>query len=150
LVFSAMHFSKMGTVIYLLAAALAGLTGISPATIILAISTATILYTLVGGIEAVIWTDVLQGFLFLTGGLICVGVLLFEPAGGPAAVISLAWQHGKIGFAPYALDFTKRTFAVMAINGLFYYLQKYSADQTMVQRYLVAKNERSAIRAALA
>ena len=149
LVFTAMHFTKMGTVIYLLSQALAILLGVNPFMVIIVVGGATILYTLIGGIEAVIWTDVLQGFLFLSGGLICVGILLFKPPGGPSEVISYAWNHNKIDVGPYAFDFTRPTLIVLVINGIFYYLQKYSADQTMVQRYLVAKTDRGAFKATL-
>ncbi len=147
--FSLMHFTKMGSVVYLLAVAIERLTGISAPTVILIMGTLTILYTLVGGIEAIIWTDVLQGFLFLSGGLVCVLILLFKPHGGQSEVISLAWRNGKMGVGPYDLNFSKPTLIVMVINGIFYYLQKYCADQTMVQRYLIAKTDRAAIRSTL-
>ena len=65
------------------------------------------------------------------------------------AVVALAWKNGKIDLGPYSLDFVKLTFVVMAINGIFYALQKYGTDQTIVQRFLLAKDDRSAIRATL-
>ncbi|NWG12227.1 MAG: sodium:solute symporter [Acidobacteria bacterium] len=149
LAFSVMHFTKMGTVVYLLSLALSGMTGWDIYLVIAVVSLATLIYTLIGGIEAVVWTDVVQGFLFLAGGLACILILLFRPEGGPAAVVGLAWKNGKIDLGPYDLDFVKLTFVVMAINGIFYALQKYGTDQTIVQRFLLAKDDRSAIRATL-
>lgn len=54
---------------------------------------------------------------------------------------------GKIDFGPYNFSFTELTFWVMAINGAFYALQKYGTDQTIVQRYIVAKSDKDAKKA---
>ena len=143
------HFTKMGSVFYLLALALASMTGMGTYQVILALGVLTILYTLLGGIEAVIWSDVIQGVILVGGGLICIAVLLFSPEQGPAAVIHHAWDHQKMSMAPYDWDFAKLTFVVMALNGVFYAIQKYGTDQTIVQRFLTAKSDRAAIRAAL-
>src|ERR1035437_6138824 len=143
------HFSKMGTVFFLLALALSNMTGINTYLIILVIGFVVITITLIGGIEAVIWADVVQGFLLITGGIISFIVLLFALKGGPVEVWHIAQANGKTGFGPYDFNFKKLTFVVMAINGVFYAIQKYGTDQTMVQRYLTARSDKSAIRAAL-
>jgi len=147
--FTSAHFIKMGTVFFLLSLALASMTGVSTYTVILVLGILVIAYTLVGGIEAVVWCEVIQGFLLIGGGLICLAVLLFRPEGGPAAVVSTAWQSDKITVGPYNWNFVELTFWVMAINGIFYALQKYGTDQTIVQRFLVAKSDRAAEKAAL-
>ena len=147
--FSSAHFIKMGTVFFLLSMALASMTGVSTYTVILVLGIIVILYTLLGGIEGVVWCEVLQGFLLMGGGLICVAVLLFRPEGGPVNVISTGWKNNKFFFGPYDIDFVKLTFIVMALNGIFYALQKYGTDQTIVQRFLVAKSDRAAEKAAL-
>jgi solute:Na+ symporter, SSS family len=149
LAFSVMHFTKTGSVIFLLALALSALTGIHIVSIIIVVSVVTLIYTLIGGMEAVIWTDVVQGFLFLAGGVAVLLVLLFKPEGGPVNVIATAWKGGKIDVGPYDFDLAKRGFWVLVINGVFYALQKYATDQTMVQRYLVNKSDRGAIKATL-
>ena len=149
LAFSLTHFSKMGTVFFLLTVGLASLSGFDPYLILWFLGISIIVITVMGGIEAVIWADVFQGFLFIAAGLVAALVLLFLPPGGPAAVIQTAWEHGKIGFGPYDWNFAKLTFVVMALNGVFYALQKYATDQTIVQRYLTAKSDPAAIRAAL-
>jgi SSS family solute:Na+ symporter len=136
-------------VIYLLAKALSTMTGWNTYQVIFGVGAATIFYTLIGGIEAVVWTDVAQGFLFVSAGLACLLILLFRPAGGPGAVLSFAVQNHKTGFGPYEFNFAQLTFWVMAINGIFYALQKYTTDQTIVQRYLLSKDDRTAIRASL-
>jgi len=149
LAFTVMHFTRMGTVIYLLSLALGEMTGWNIYAVLFGVGISTIFYTLIGGIDAVVWTDVVQGFLFLTGGLVCLGILLFKPAGGPVAVVSYAARAGKLSFRPYDFNFAQRTFWVLAINGIFYAIQKYTTDQTIVQRFLLAKDDRAAIRATL-
>jgi SSS family solute:Na+ symporter len=65
----------------------------------------------------------------------------------------LVWQvaaeNGHIGFGPFDLDFVNRTFIVMVLNGIFYAIQKYGTDQTIVQRYLTAKSDKDAVKASL-
>lgn len=141
------HFSKMGTVLYLVCLVLNTLSGIPIMTLIITIGLCIVFLTLVGGIEAVIWMDVIQGFMIVGGGLLCLGLLLFKPEAGPIATLQQAWDMGKIDFGPYNLSFTELTFWVMAINGAFYALQKYGTDQTIVQRYIVAKSDKDAKKA---
>ena len=76
-------------------------------------------------------------------------MLLFSVEGGPAAVWEIAEANGRTGFGPYDWDFTRLTFIVMVINGAFYAIQKYGTDQTVVQRYLTARSDKSAIRASM-
>ncbi len=149
LAFAVLNLTKTGSVIYLLAVAFNALTGIPMLTIIFIVVFVTLIYTLIGGMEAVIWTDVVQGFLLLTGGVLVLAILLFKPAGGPGNVVFTAWNAGKIGFGPYDWNFQIRGFWVLAINGIFYALQKYSTDQTMIQRYLANGTDRGAIKATL-
>jgi SSS family solute:Na+ symporter len=108
-----------------------------------------ILITLIGGIEAVIWLDVIQGFLLIGGGLISLGIIFFSTPGGASAIWNTAAESGRTGFGPFDLEFVNLTFWVMALNGIFYAIQKYGTDQTIVQRYLAAKNDREAVKASL-
>ena len=147
--FALAHFSKMGTVFFLMGLAIASMTGVNTYVLIWIIGLIVIFLTLKGGIEAVIWLDVIQGFMLIFGGLLCAGIILFSVEGGPAAIFEFAFQHDKISFSPYTWDFTKLTFIVMVLNGIFYGIQKYGTDQTIVQRYLTAKSEKGAVRAAL-
>lgn len=142
------HFSKMGTVFYLVSLAMASFMGADIYVIIISLGIAITLLTLLGGIEAVIWMDVIQGFMLIGGGIICVCMLLFMPEGGPTSVITTAREFGKISFGPYDWDLTQLTFIVMVLNGIFYAIQKYGTDQTIVQRYLTAKDDKSAKKAA--
>jgi len=147
--FMLMHFSKLGTVVYLMSLALGTMMGADVLTTIWIVTIAIIVITFFGGLEGVIWMDVFQGIWLMLGGLICIGIILFVPAGGPAEVFRVMNEADKISFGPYDMDFARLTFIVMAINGIFYALQKYGTDQTIVQRYLAAKSDKEAIRASL-
>lgn len=142
------HFSKMGTVLYLISLALTDLTGISITIYIISLSIAIIALSFLGGMEAIIWMDVIQGFLLIGGGLLCLGILLFQSAGGPVEALTQAFEMKKIDVGPYDFTFSELTFWVMIINGAFYALQKYGTDQTIVQRYLTAKSDKDAKKAA--
>ena len=92
----------------------------------------TVAYTLAGGIEAVIWADVIQGFALWLGIVICVAYLLFLPPGGPGGKPVTPGRAAKISLGSRAPDFSKPTVLVLALYGFFYYLQRYTADQTNV------------------
>lgn len=140
------HFSKMGFVFYLLALTITSMTGWQTDRVIILVGVITVLYTLIGGIEAVIWADVVQGFLLWFGIVICLGYLLFLPPGGPSVALATAWNSHKISLGSMSPVLTKPTILVLALYGFFYYLQRYTADQTVVQRYLVARSDQAAIR----
>ncbi|MCD8262230.1 MAG: sodium:solute symporter [Bacteroides sp.] len=142
------HFSKMGTVFFLVSLAMSAFMRVDIYIIIIVLGIAITLLTLLGGIEAVIWMDAIQGFLLIGGGIICAGILLFLPEGGPSTLFSVAREFDKMSFGPYDWDLTQLTFIVMALNGIFYAIQKYGTDQTIVQRYLTARDDKSAKKAA--
>jgi solute:Na+ symporter, SSS family len=146
LAFSLTHFSKMGMIFYLLALTVNSMTGWSMDSMILGVGVVTIFYTLIGGLEAVIWTDVIQGCVLWLGVFVALGYLLFLPPGGPSAVFHIAWANHKFNLGSPHWDLSRQTFPVLAIYGFFFYLQKYTGDQTMIQRYLVARSDRAAIR----
>ena len=143
------HFSKMGTVFFLIALAFSKMTGFDTTTTIVIIGIIVVFITFLGGIEAVIWLDVIQGFLLITGGIVSLVVIMASIPGGPSAMWHVAVENGKTGFGPYAFDLTQLTFIVMVLNGIFYAIQKYGTDQTIVQRYLTAKSDKDAIKASL-
>ncbi|HEY8916100.1 MAG TPA: sodium:solute symporter, partial [Chitinophaga sp.] len=149
LAFVLRQFSGMGTVFFLLALALHSITGGNTVMIILVVGLIIIAVNLLGGIEAVIWLDVFQGFMLFATGIICISVLLFSVKGGLPEVWKVAAANHRTGFGPYDASLSRLTFWVMAINGAFYAIQKYGTDQTVVQRYLTARTDKAAIKASL-
>jgi SSS family solute:Na+ symporter len=149
LAFVLRQFSQMGTIFFLLALALSKMTGVNTTLMIVVIGSIIIAINLLGGIEAVIWLDVFQGFMLLASGIVCLAVLVSTAADSPGEAWRIAKENGRTGFGPYDWNFTHLSFIVMAINGVFFAVQKYGTDQTVVQRYLTAKTDKAAIRASL-
>src|SRR6202012_255100 len=112
LAFVLRQFSAMGTIFFLLALALSKMLGWNTTGMIVAIGTIIIVINLLGGIEAVIWLDVFQGFLLFASGITCLLILLFSAAPTPAEVIRIAQANHRTGFGPYTFDFTHLTFLV--------------------------------------
>ena len=139
--FSLAHFSKMGFVLYLMALTISSMTGWDITVVIVSVAVIMVTYTVIGGIEAVVWTDVVQGFVMWIGIAVALGFLLFLPPGGPAAVFSVAARNGKFSLGSMSWDWSRPTIPVAIFYGLFWYGQRYVADQTMVQRYLLAKSD---------
>jgi SSS family solute:Na+ symporter len=147
--FLLMQFSKMAMVLYLISLALSSMADWNIYVVLVVLEIVTITYVVLGGIEAVIWTAVLQGIVLAAGGLACLAVLLFRPEGGPEAVLSLAWENNKFSLGGIGFDLHQKTFLVVAFYGLSIYFQKYATDQAVVQRYLVAKTNREALQGTL-
>jgi SSS family solute:Na+ symporter len=143
------QFAGMGTVLFLIAVAIQKLTGINGYLILVGVGLILTLVNLKGGMQAVIWLDVFQGFMLFASGIICLTLLLMSIKGGIPAAIEIATANDRAGFGPYDIDFSRLTLIVMIINGSFYAIQKYGTDQTVVQRYLSAKTDKSAIRASI-
>jgi SSS family transporter len=112
----------------------------------------TLLYTLEGGMKAVIWTDVAQLFIYLAGSAATFFVLLHSIPGGWNEVVRVAATHGH-KFQVFDFSFhlaTKYTFWSGLIGGAFLTMASHGTDQTIVQRLLAARNQRDSKRALLA
>jgi solute:Na+ symporter, SSS family len=109
----------------------------------------TILYTFEGGMKAVIWTDVAQFLLYLTGSLITLGLLLHRIPGGWSEVVHVADLNGhKLQTLDFSTNLaTKYTFWSGVIGGTFLTLATHGTDQTIVQRLLAARNQNDSRRA---
>ena len=141
------QLARMGAIMYLLALPMNALLGWSIPSIIILIGFSVILYAMWGGIEAVIWTDAVQGILLIFGALACLGVIFFAIPDGPEAVFRIAAGADKFSLGSFKLDFTSSTFWMILVYGLFINLQNFGIDQSYVQRYLTAKSEGEAKKA---
>ena len=149
IVFISGHFFKMGMVLYLLCLAIEGACGWGEQSltyVIIVVGIVTIFYTFFGGIEGVVWTHVIQGFLLLGGGAIGLIFLLFMGKAGPAEVLTTAYNTGKLELVDFSFDWNKVTVYTLLCFGLVLYLTRYATDQTVVQRYLLAPSQKQASR----
>ncbi len=112
----------------------------------------TVLYTFEGGMKAVIWTDVAQLLVYLTGSAVTFWVLLHRIPGGWSEVTQVAAAAGhKLQVFDFSFDLaTKYTFWSGLIGGAFLTMASHGTDQTIVQRLLAARNEKDSRRALLA
>jgi len=120
--------------------------------VIIVIGLITIIYTLLGGMEAVIWTDVMQSIIMIAGILFCAVSLSIHVFSGPEPLIQAAIDNNKFSFG--SLKFTlasqehlfDRTIWVMIIYGITEALRSLLADQNYVQKYCSVPTEREAKR----
>jgi Na+/proline symporter len=111
----------------------------------------TILYTFEGGMKAVIWTDVAQLLLYLTGSAVTFGFLLHLIPGGWREVTHVAAAGGnKLQFLDFSLSLVRKyTFWSGVVGGAFLTMASHGTDQTIVQRLLAARNENDSRKALL-
>jgi SSS family solute:Na+ symporter len=109
----------------------------------------TVLYTFEGGMKAVIWTDVTQFLLYLTGSIVTLGLLLHRIPGGWNEVTQVAALNGnKLQFLDFSWNFaSKYTFWSGLIGGAFLTMASHGTDQTIVQRLLAARTQSDSRRA---
>ena len=126
--------------------------GTSERLAVLVVIALTVVYTLEGGMKAVIWTDVAQLLLYLTGSAVTFWVLLHRIPGGWSEVTQVAAAAGhKLQVFDFSFHWaTKYTFWSGLIGGAFLTMASHGTDQTIVQRLLAARNQRDSRRALLA
>ncbi|HUT28734.1 MAG TPA: hypothetical protein VMX13_02995 [Sedimentisphaerales bacterium] len=117
--------------------------------LILVIGIITIIYTLLGGMEAVIWADVMQAVIMLSGIAICCAILTYQIVKGPEPAIASAWEADKFSLGKWTLSLAdqglaNRTILVMIIFGVTENLRNLMADQNYVQKYVSCSSEREA------
>jgi len=126
--------------------------GTSERLAVLVVIALTVLYTLEGGMKAVIWTDVAQLLLYLTGSAVTFWVLLHRIPGGWSEVTQVAAVAShKLQVFDFSFHWaTKYTFWSGLVGGAFLTMASHGTDQTIVQRLLAARDQRDSRRALLA
>jgi SSS family solute:Na+ symporter len=138
------QIGRMGIVLLLPSLALNVVTGMNVFACILLMGMISLLYTLMGGIEAVIWTDVIQVVILLVGALVAVVLMMGTIDGGFQKAFHEAAANHKFNLLDLRMTLREPTVWVMLIGGLFTNVTTYGTDQTMVQRYLTTQNEKEA------
>jgi len=153
--FLADRIFDLGVTLVTTSVAIYVMTGWDKTWVVFCVGTFTVGYTAVGGMKAVAWTTAVQGFILIGGMILILGFLLFAPeAGSPGAVLGAAWKGGRFDLGDFSLSLksflageetTQWLFFLAAMIGIG---RRYICDQHMVQRYLTAKSDRAASRAA--
>uniref|UniRef100_A0A8D0XJX9 Sodium/iodide cotransporter n=1 Tax=Sus scrofa TaxID=9823 RepID=A0A8D0XJX9_PIG len=142
----ALHVQMLytGVVIYAPALILNQVTGLDIWASLLSTGIICTFYTTVGGMKAVIWTDVFQVLVMLTGFWVVLarGTVL---VGGPGRVLELAKNHSRINLMDFDLDPRRRyTFWTFVVGGTLVWLSMYGVNQAQVQRYVACRTEKQA------
>ena len=157
--FIAGQFLRLSLVLFLVSLLVHEMTGLNPYLCILIGGAVTSFYTITGGIEAVIWTDFIQSFLLWGGGFLCLFLMISRLDGGLWTIVSTAYADGKFMLgdlnmatktlerAPLGLSLSNKTVSMMLILGLTAWLNEYSSNQNVIQKYVAAKNPREATKA---
>jgi len=139
-----------GVRVYAVAIVVAIALGTGEVASIAIITVLTLIYTFEGGLAAVIWTDVVQTFIYVGGTLVGMFTILHLVPGGWPAIHSLAENLGKFRVFDFSPSFWKvYTFWAGLIGGAFLTTASHGTDQLIVQRLLAARNQRQSIMALL-
>ena len=141
------QLGRMGVVLYLPSLALATVTGMPVAACIVLMGVLATIYTVLGGIEAVVWTDVVQVIVLLGGATLSLVLCLGAIDEGLGALFESAARNGKLRFVVPGWDATAAVVWVVLLGRFLENLVPYTADQTVVQRYLATSDTRAAARA---
>ncbi|MDP4132186.1 MAG: sodium:solute symporter [Bacteroidota bacterium] len=140
------QLARMGSIFFGIALTLQALTGFSMTSVMLVVGLCIILYTVMGGIEAVIWTEVVQAVIKTFGAMLIIYVVIKDMPGGFSRIMDVGRQSDKFSLGSFSLDFKHSTFWVILLYGFFINLNNFGMDQNYVQRYHAAKTSKAASR----
>ena len=146
-IFILFQLGRMGIIVCLPAITLSTITGIDVRLSILAMGVLCTIYTTLGGIEAVIWTDVLQVVILLGGLLLSLFIIISKIEGGLFEVFNTGWISGKFHTFNWSWDYTITAVWVVFFGSIFSNLMGFTADQAIIQRYLTTSDEKQAAKA---
>ena len=145
---------RVSFILYLVALMLHALTGVNEVVCILVAGVFVAMYTVAGGIDAVIWTDVVQTVVLISGSLFCLGTIVTLLPGGFAQIHEIAAAHEKFAIgdlvggelvrSDWSIDFRKKTVPLMLLMSFNFFLTEFATSQHFVQRYCAARSLREA------
>ncbi|MFM6976568.1 MAG: sodium:solute symporter [Sphingobacteriaceae bacterium] len=138
------QFARMGSIFFGIALSLQALTGFSMQSIMIVMGICIIIYTVLGGMEAVIWTEVVQGVVKTLGALLILWLVVKGIPGGFSKIMEVANVDHKMSLGSFAPNFTESTFWVVLLYGFFINLNNFGMDQNYIQRYHTAQNPKQA------
>lgn len=138
------QLARMGSIFFGIALSLQALTGLPMVTVMVIMGLCIIIYTVMGGIEAVIWTEVVQGVIKTLGALLILYLVIKGMPGGIAKIVETGQEHNKFSLGSFSPDLTQSTFWVILLYGFFINLNNFGMDQNYVQRYHAARSSKEA------
>ena len=147
--FTLFHLGRMGIVMAITALALAAVTPLDASQCVLIMGVLCLIYCTLGGVEAVIWTDTIQTVVLLIGAVICFSYIIAGIDGGFAGFLDSGMAANKFTVVDWDFgpdSFTSLSIWVVVIGGFGQNLSSYTADQAVVQRYMVTSDTKAAAR----
>jgi len=138
------QLARLGSILYLLALALQPLVGLDLKTIILISGFVVTIYPFFGGSEGVIWTGAVQAIVLVAGVVVCVVITILGLPEGPGQLFEMAGAANKFSLGSFGTSLSEPTVWVVFVYGLAINLQNFGIDQSYVQRYISAQNDRAA------
>jgi len=139
---------RIGTILYLLALTIHSIFGFDIALVIIVTGFVVMVYSILGGIQAVVWTDAIQAIILILGALVCAVYLLFGMPEGPGQLFEIGSANHKFSLGSFGAELSESTFWVVLVYGIFINLQNFGIDQNFVQRYIASKSDKDAKRSA--
>lgn len=141
--------ARTGTILYLLALTLAPLANLHVAWVIVIVGVVMTVYPMLGGAEAAVWSGVAQSAVLIGGVIACLGMLLWRMPGGLDQVWAVTAAKDGWSLGSFGRQLDASTFWVVLAYGVVMNLQNFGADQSYVQRYITARDDREANRSVL-
>lgn len=136
--------SRMSVILFLPALAISTITGIDVVWSIWMMGGFTIVYTAMGGMKAVIWTDVVQVIVKMGGAIFAIGFIVWSLKGGAGEFVATAMAEDKTRLFDFSFDLTKATVWGFIFLVLFEVVLTFPKDQVLMQRVLSTKSDRDA------
>lgn len=138
------QLARMGSIFFGIALSLQALTGYSMQMIMIVMGVCIVIYTVMGGIEAVIWTEVVQAVVKTFGALLILYLIISNMPGGVSKVVEIGKAANKFSLGSFSPDFFSSSFWVVLLYGFFINLNNFGMDQNYVQRYHTASSSKAA------
>ncbi len=145
--FIVLHIGRIAIVLYLPAVALAAVSNFDVNMAILIIGILCVIYTVMGGIEAVVWTDAVQAIVLMGGAILCLVLIVANIDGGIGGLMEIANEDQKL-LQNLTLEFNVKdgttTIYVLFVAFFFSSFLQYTSGQDVIQRYVTTKDVPSA------
>ena len=138
--------TRIGMILFLVSLPLHNVTGWSYSSIIIIGGITVIFYTMIGGIEAVVWTDVVQVIILFGGALATIFYIFLGMPEGPGQVFRIGMENNKFSLGSWDFDLIKPTAWVVVLYGIMENLRNFGTDQNNVQRYQTTRTMKDASR----
>ena len=140
------QLARMAVVMYLVALPMQVIFGWDIYLILAVVGISVTIYSLVGGVTAVIWTDAIQALVLMGGAVVVLVVILLQMPGGAGQVFEVAATHHKFSLGSFSADMAEKTFWTIILFGISENLRNFGIDQSYIQRYIASKSDEEAKR----